>query len=214
MKKRLLIITCLVLPLIAFAQEEPGHFALFDFEGHDDALVLVVAMQSEQAFDVVRSKPGEVFNLEALRERGELLAAFVSGRVNILQGSETCVWEPAPDPVPATLLEVHAEGITVRGELRCPEPGRPFMLRTDLFVDGYPDHHNIVRALVGEGFHTLGSLDAGTRDMTVDLSVFSADRALKSPTPAFNIIIVIAAAAAAGLVMLLLFRKTKHAGKG
>lgn len=192
-------------------QGEPHHFALFDFEPTDSGLVLVVAMQPGQAFQVVRHGSDETFSLEAIGERGDLLAAFVTGRVTLVQGDMSCEWIAEPDPVPPTLLEAHAEGITVRGPVQCPDEKVNFELRTDLFVEGNPDHSNIVRYQAGEGFHILGSLNAETQEMIINPMAFDADQALSKSSLSLTIGIVLFNLAMAGFIIFLISRKTKHA---
>jgi len=193
------------------AEADIHHFALFDFEPTDNGIELVVAMQPEQAFGIVRQSPDEAFNLEAFSRQRDLLAAFVEGRVQITQSGIDCEWEAVPDAVPETLLDAQANGVSVRGEVECPSPKDSFTLRTDLFIDAYPDHHNVVRYLDQDRFVTVGELDFTEQELTVDLPGRSETQAT-SPTPqqlffTFGILIALVCA----IAYVVFTQKRKHA---
>jgi hypothetical protein len=171
MRLSISLIAALVIILPAHAQQ--ASFSMFDFEQGENGIVLVVAMQPERAIEVIGGSGEYRSMLKEIREKTEMLAAYVESHVEITQGSDECSWIATPDIVGETLLDAQAEGITVRGFVECPKTQDPFTLRTDLFVES-PGHQNYIRYREGDVFIAFATLDRNKQRTDVDLrEIFS-----------------------------------------
>lgn len=161
------LILAALLPIALHAQGSDTSATLFDFEPSDEGLFLVVAMQPHEAFEIVRTHTGQSLDLEQFRTSKDILAAFVEGRVLLRQNELPCRWEASTDPVPEALLDAYAEGITVRGIVRCPAPYAPFILETDLFTDRFPGHQNVARYYRAGNYEAFATLTAADNSAVV-----------------------------------------------
>ena len=151
-------------PVIA----QMASYAMFDFEDTGDGIELVVAIQPERAVGIAGGTGEYPTMLQEIRDKIELLAAYVESHVSISQGGADCAWQATPDPIGETLLDAQAEGITFRGRVGCPAEHQPFTLETDLFTDA-PGHVNEVRYAKDGSYVGFARLDRENQRVDVDL---------------------------------------------
>lgn len=163
MRRRILffLLFAIVPSNAVFADSES--FSLFDIESAASGTELVVSMLPHEAFLIVRTSANEELDLARFHESGSLLTAFVEGRIQLTQNGKPCDWDAMLDTVPTELVDAYADGITVRGLVRCPKDGSPFQLETDVFTDAFPTHENVIRYKRGEAFETAMTLTAYNR---------------------------------------------------
>jgi hypothetical protein len=165
---RIALASIAVLAIMLPVRAQQASYAMFDFEDTGDGIELVVAIQPERAVQIIGGEVGYEDMLQTVRDGAELLAAYAESHVELSQGKDACAWSARPDAVPETLLDAQAEGITLRGLVRCPRPQDAFSLSTDLFVES-PGHQNIVRYRDGDAFYAFATLDYEAQRTTVDL---------------------------------------------
>ncbi len=155
-----IIVSAIVcLPRQLFAH--PLDVAYFDLSQNPTSTTLTVAIHPYQAFELVRAGKNIPFNLEQLRERQDLIAAYVSDHVQLeKQGSGQCAWEPELAHIPKTELDAVADGVTIAASIHCDLQDATLLLSSDIFLDGFPGQSNIVRLEKPEGFAELGKIDA------------------------------------------------------
>jgi len=194
------IITALAISLPVYAHN--AAYSVFDFEQTERGTVLVVGIQPELAMTVIGKSHDDELALDYFRDKLPLIVAYVEESVELTQGDASCTWNAEPDPLPDTVLGMQADGITIRGLVECLEPGKPFTLTTDLFVDAHPFQENWIRYRDGERYITFAELNGETRSANVDLrEVFQqtigqtedAVRDAKRANTAIGVIIIVGA---------------------
>jgi len=161
-----LIGVALMLLPSAFVAAHPLDVAYFDFSRTATATVLTVAIHPYQAYELVRGANLKPFDLAALRAKGDLVSAYVQNHVEIT----SCTWEAGDAFVPSIELDAVADGVTIFGPLDC-EPVNPkqLTLRTDLFLERFPNQTDIVRLEYPDGFAEKATIDRSRRVTTIDL---------------------------------------------
>ncbi|MCC7357515.1 sulfite exporter TauE/SafE family protein [Candidatus Uhrbacteria bacterium] len=157
---------CILLPHSLFAH--PLDVAYFDVSQTATATTLTVAVHPYQAFELIRAGKKIPFNLEQLRERQDLIAAYIADHVQLeKQGGGHCLWEPESANVPKTELDAVADGVTITAVIQCNLEKAALLLTTDIFVDGFPGQSNIVRIEKPDGFVELGKIDNRNNQFTI-----------------------------------------------
>ena len=162
-----------ILPQSLFAH--PLDVAYFDISQTATTTTLTVAIHPYQAFELVRAGKNIPFNLGQLRERQDLVAAYVSDHTKIQkQGSGQCAWEPDTAHIPNNELDAVADGITITAPIQCDLQSATLLLTSDIFLDGFPDQSNIVRLEKPDGFIELGKMDGKRTAFSIVLSTSAA----------------------------------------
>ncbi|MBD3251726.1 hypothetical protein GF380_04720 [Candidatus Uhrbacteria bacterium] len=169
MIRTLLITLAVSLMYISAVSAHTIAYSVFDFEQTDDGIELVVGLQPELALTVLGLGHTALTTLEPFDQKMELIGAYVESNVRLTQQGERCVWQTTTDPLRDSLIEQQAEGITVRGLIRCPHSEQPFDIQTDLFVDAHANQKNLLRYRDGEQFVAFAELDRFQDSATVDL---------------------------------------------
>lgn len=169
------MLTCLAISLPRSLFAHPLDVAYFDISQTVNGTTLTVAIHPYQAFELVRAGKKIPFNLEQLRERQDLIAAYVSDHTSIQkQGSGQCAWEPDTAHIPNNELDAVADGITVTALIQCDLESATLLLSSDMFLDGFPDQSNIVRLEKPDGFIELGKMDGKRTAFSIVLSTSTA----------------------------------------
>jgi hypothetical protein len=159
----------ITLPALA---QKPASFAVFDIEVVPDGVDLVVGIQPDAALALSGwQASNEDADISWLEGHADMLAAYIRSAVTLMQNGEPCTWEPRQEPLATDIVSLHADGVTFRGRVVCPDINQPFSLQTDLFEGMLSEHTNIVRLKVEDGyFRTLDELDASHDEAFITLS--------------------------------------------
>lgn len=172
MFKRYFIVLAALFLLARPASAHLLSYSVFDFEPTDDGLVLVVGIQPQLALNVMGFSHDSLESVDQFKESLPLIEAFVLSAIRLEQNGEECNWDASIDPLREDLIEQQAEGITLRGNIRCPQPDAPFTIETDLFMEAHESQKNLIRYHHEDIYEVIAELDETARSAIVDPSSF------------------------------------------
>lgn len=152
------------------ASAHPLDIAYLDIgRSSSGALTLTVALHPYQAFELVRAGRSVRFDLESLRQNGDLVSAYAEEHVSVTSDGLPCSWSPGPALTPGNELEAVADGVTIAGPLDCPSEDR-VTIGSTIFLDGFPKQTSVIRRETPDGYQEIATLNRDRRSAAVDVS--------------------------------------------
>lgn len=132
-----------------------------DVQQMPEGIVLTTAFQPHQALVIAglrhddhdMDEGGFADLIPALKQRGDVIAAYAATHITITANDDVCDWDPTRFTVPDTELNALADGVTVSGTVTCTTgPVSELQVSTSLLFDAFPTSQTIVRLEYPDGF--------------------------------------------------------------
>lgn len=150
-------------------------FAVFDFEVAPSGVDMVVGISPDAARALSGSFAGASSTFQRIEGSEDVLIAYVQSSVFLSQHGDPCSWDPELETLATDIVTLHADGVSFRGRVQCPNEDQPIVIRTDLFQGMFTGHRNLVRIKMDDGaFRVIDELSASHDQTSVDLKWLSA----------------------------------------